>query len=180
MSSMCSLITWANYRLGDVYYTGFALSARHSVILLIFCYSVLIRFPFNSLRTNRRSNTKLCIPIIMDKICVGIVKHHFPQIFNRVTALDSRQNLVLPQYLENEWVEINQILYKHYYGQNLLFDYKASYFCRFATALRPLIDVRMWFLLYNLRMNGQNVIKLCIQIIIEKIYVGFNRATALD
>ena len=43
---------------------------------------------------------------------------------------------------------------------------------KFATELRPLIDTRSWFLLHILRMNGQNLIKFCIHIIFDKIYVG--------
>ena len=35
-----------------------------------------------------------------------------------------------------------------------------------------MIDSRIWFLLHILRMNGQNLIKFCIHIIIDKIYVG--------
>ena len=38
--------------------------------------------------------------------------------------------------------------------------------------LRPLIDVRNWFLLNILRMDGQNSTKFCINIIIDKIYIG--------
>ena len=45
-------------------------------------------------------------------------------------------------------------------------------FCKFTTELRPLIDVRLWFLLHILRMNGQNLTKFCILIITDKIYVG--------
>ena len=58
-----------------------------------------------------------------------------------------------------------------------------------ATELRPLIDVRILFPLNILRTNGQNLTKFCIQIIIDKNYVGIvnrhflqicNRVTALD
>ena len=63
------------------------------------------------------------------------------------------------------------------------------FFCKFATELQPLIDVRIWFLLNFLRMNGQIETKFCIHIIIDKIYVSienlcfsqiYNRVTALD
>ena len=46
------------------------------------------------------------------------------------------------------------------------------FFHKFATELRPLIDSRICFLLHILRMNGQNLIKFCIHIIIDKIYFG--------
>ena len=42
----------------------------------------------------------------------------------------------------------------------------------FATELRPSINSRIRFLLHILRMNGQNLTKFCIHIIIDKIYVG--------
>ena len=42
-------------------------------------------------------------------------------------------------------------------------------FCKFATELQPLIHVRTWILLIILRMNGQNLTKFCIHIIIDKI-----------
>ena len=64
---------------------------------------------------NGQNLTKFCIHIIIDKINVGIVKRHFLQIFNRVTALIGRQNLVFAQYLENELTEFNQIMYTHYH-----------------------------------------------------------------
>ena len=58
-----------------------------------------------------------------------------------------------------------------------------------AAELWPLIDVRNWFLLNTLRMNGQKLTKFCIHIIIEETYVVIlkchfsqisNRITALD
>ena len=63
------------------------------------------------------------------------------------------------------------------------------HFHKFATELRPLFDVRNWFLLNIFRMDGQNLTEFCIHIIIEKIYVGkvkrhfsqiCNGVTALD
>ena len=71
---------------------------------------------------NGQNLTKFCIHIIIDKIYVGVVNHHF--------------------------------------------------FCKFATELRPLNDVRIQFLFNILKLNGQNLIKFCIHIIIDKIYVG--------
>ena len=46
---------------------------------------------------------------------------------------------------------------------------------KFATELRPLIDVRIWFLLNILKTNRpikKKKTKFCIHIIIDKIYVG--------
>ena len=49
---------------------------------------------------------------------------------------------------------------------------KGSFFCKFATELQPLIYVRNCSLLNILRMDGQNLTKFCIHIIIDKIYAG--------
>ena len=55
--------------------------------------------------------------------------------------------------------------------------------------LQPLINVRNWFLLNILRMDGQNLTTFCIHMIISKIYINIvkhhfsqmlNRVTALD
>ena len=43
---------------------------------------------------------------------------------------------------------------------------------KFATELRPLIDVRIWFLLNILKTNRPIKTKFCIHIIIDKIFVG--------
>ena len=48
----------------------------------------------------------------------------------------------------------------------------SSNFGKFATELRPLIDVRIWFLLNILKTNRPIKTKFCIHIIIDKIYVG--------
>ena len=46
-------------------------------------------------------------------------------------------------------------------------------FGKFATELQPLIDVRISFPLNISRMNGQNFTRICIQINMERISVGF-------
>ena len=48
----------------------------------------------------------------------------------------------------------------------------SSIFGKFATELRPLIDVRIEFLLNILRTNRAIKTKFCIHIIIDKTYVG--------
>ena len=47
----------------------------------------------------------------------------------------------------------------------------SSNFGKFATELLPLIDMRIEFLLYILKMNRPIKTKFCIHIIIDKIYV---------
>ena len=65
----------------------------------------------------------------------------------------------------------------------------SSNFGKFATELRPLIDVRIKFLLNILKTNRPIKTKVCIHIIIDKIYIGIvnscfsqicNRVMALD
>ena len=74
-----------------------------------------IQFLFNIMRMNGQNLIKFCIHFIIDKINIGIISRHFSQICNRVTALDLLQNSVFVQYFENEWTELNQILYTHYH-----------------------------------------------------------------
>ena len=62
-------------------------------------------FLLSILRTKGQNETKFCKQITIAKIYVGIVNHCFSQICNIVTALDSRENLVFTQYLENELTE---------------------------------------------------------------------------
>ena len=49
---------------------------------------VRIEFLLNILKTNRAIKTKFCIHIIIDKTYFCNVNNFFPQICNRVTALD--------------------------------------------------------------------------------------------
>ena len=126
--------------------------------------------------------TKFCIRIIIDKIYVGIVNFCFSQICNRVTALDSCQNLVFTQSIENEWTEY--FIGKIYVGN------VNRCFRKFSTELQPLIHAKICYCLLNiLRTNVQILNKFCIHIIIDKIYVGIvnrcfaqicNRVTAVD
>ena len=149
----------------------------------------LVLWLFNILRMDGRNLIKFWIHFIIDKIYVAIVKGHFSQICNGVTALDWYQKLVFAQYLEKRWTEFNQILYTHYHQQDLYKYYTAFFFHKCSTELRLLIDVRNWYLLNILRMDGQNLIKFCIHYIIDKIYVCIekdhflqicNRVMALD
>ena len=64
-----------------------------------------------------------------------------------------------------------------------------SNFGKFATELRPLIDIRIQFLLNILKTNRPIKTKFCLHIIIDKIHVGIvnrcfsqicNGVTALD
>ena len=51
-------------------------------------------------------------------------------------------------------------------------DWMSSHFGKFATELRPLIIVRIEFLLNILKTNRPIKTKFCMHIIIDKIYVG--------
>ena len=51
----------------------------------------------------------MCIDF--DEILVGIILHKIAQIYNRVIALDLRKHFVFTQFLKNEWIELNKILY---------------------------------------------------------------------
>ena len=54
------------------------------------------------------------------------------------------------------------------------------FFCKFATELRPLIDVRIMFLLNILRMNGQNLTDFCLHNFVDKIYFGIVKSNFLQ
>ena len=94
--------------------------------------------------------------IIIDNIYIGVVNNCFSQICNRVMALDSCQNLVFTQYLENVGIDreikfcIFIIIDKINIGD---LNHCCCLFCKFATGLRPLIDARFWFLLNVLITN---------------------------
>ena len=75
-------------------------------------------------------------------------------------VLDSCQNLDFTQYLENELTNeikfcIFIIIDKIYIGDinHCFVVFFLFFLCKFATGLRPLIDVRFWFLLNVLRTN---------------------------
>ena len=81
--------------------------------------------------------------------------------------------IVFAQYLENGWKNwtkfcIHIIIDKIYI--NIIVNW--FIFRKFPTELRPLINVRNWFLLNFLRMDWHNLTKFCIHIVIDKIYVG--------
>ena len=55
--------------------------------------------------------------IYIDKIKIGINMHNFSLICNRVMTFDLClnfiHNFVSPEYIENKWIEFDQILYMH-------------------------------------------------------------------
>ena len=122
-------------------YTGFTLSVIFS-FFLSFCYSVIIQFLLNILKTNRPIETKLCVHIIIDRIYVDIVNSCFSHICNRVTAVELRQNLVFTQYLENESSESDQIM--HIIIDKIYVAIVNRCFSQFATELQPLIHARIF------------------------------------
>ena len=89
--------------------------------------------------------TKFCIHIIIDKIYVATLRHHFLQICNGVTALDKCQKLVFAQYLENGLTEFNQILYTHDHQQDLYKYCKASFFANVQQSYRSLLMSEIGF-----------------------------------
>ena len=96
-----------------------------------------IVFLLNILWTNWQNETKVCIPIIIDKIYIGIVIHCFAQICNRVTALVWHQNLGFAQYLENELTKWDQTLLTHYHWQDLHWYCKSLFFANLQQSYGP-------------------------------------------
>ena len=82
-------------------------------------------------------------------------------------ALDLSQNFVPTQYLKKEWIEFNKIL--HTRSRSGLFCVNL---CKFIKELWPLTRVRILYRLNISRLNEGNLIKLCIWIDIDKLWVG--------
>ena len=64
---------------------------------------------------NKWMNFNQILYICIDKYMIHVVSiaRYFLSIFNRVMVLDRRQNFVYAQYLVNQFVDFDQILYKH-------------------------------------------------------------------
>ena len=79
------------------------------------CTEHLVGFVMRRLiyRTNWYNLTKFWICIDIDKIYIGIAKHQFSLIYNRVMALEWCQDFLSAQYLENELMEFDQVLHVH-------------------------------------------------------------------
>ena len=88
-------------------------------------------------------------------------------------VLDWCQKLVFAQCLENGWTEFDQICIYIIIDKLYVCNVYCLFLCKFAIELRPLIDVRNRFLLNILRMDGQNLNKLCIRIIIVQNLIRF-------
>ena len=91
-------------------------------------------------------------------------------------------NILAPSFLigSSSFLQVSRTCMKAWMSSN---------FGLFATELRPLIDVRIEFLLNILKTNRPTRTKFCIHIIIDKIYIGITnhcfsqickRVTALD
>ena len=70
---------------------------------------------------------------------------HFSHICTRVTARDLRQNFISVQYLENKWTEFHQILFIHSYWQDLLWEYKTSFFAHLYKSYGPWFTPKFHF-----------------------------------
>ena len=64
-------------------------------------------------------------------------KHYFWSTFYRVTALDRRQNFVYAQYLVNKFLDFDQILYMHWYWQDVDLDDLTIFFVHFQQSYGP-------------------------------------------
>ena len=73
---------------------------------------------------------------VQDPCCVSNA-HSFWSIFNRVMALDQRQNFVYAQYLVNWFVDFDQILHMHWYWQDEDLDDWTIFFVHFQQSYGP-------------------------------------------
>ena len=137
----------------------------------------------------KQNLTKFCIHIIIDKIYIGIVNRHFRKFATELQPLIDIRNQFLLNILRMNIQNLTKFCVHIIIDKIYIGNVNCHFFFKFATELRPLIYFRFQFLFNILRMNGQNLTKFCIHIIIDKIYVGIvnchfsqicNRVTALD
>ena len=128
-------------------------------------------------------------PFHIEKIYIGIVKHHFSHICTRVMALD-----LMPKFhfRSLSWEHIDRISPNFIYAFILTrstFGLLQFILRTFVPVLWPLIYAKISFPFNILRTNGQNFTKFYICIHIDKIYVWIvaqhllhicTRAMALD
>ena len=77
---------------------------------------VWISFPRNILKTNRWNLTKFRIKHLYWEDGWDYYTTLFLQILNRLGTLDWCQNFVSAQYLENCWMDFDQMLHMHLYS----------------------------------------------------------------
>ena len=80
--------------------------------------------------------TKFCKHINIDKIYVAIVKRHFSQICNGVTALDSCQKLVFAQYLRMDGQNLTKFCIHFIIDKIYVCIVKGHFFYKFAMELQ--------------------------------------------
>ena len=133
-------------------------SSSSSIIPSIIPF-LIISFLLNVLR---KSLTKFCVYIYIDKTYVDIITHHFSHICNGVMALDLCLNFVhsciSSQYHENKFIELYQFLYLILTRSTL----KSLFviYRKFVSDLWPFINVKILFPLNIFRTNIHNYIKL--------------------
>ena len=79
-------------------------------------------FFLNIFRTNGWILIKFVYALIYLRSMLYLMDIIFDQFLTRVKALDWHQNFVYAQYLVNWFVDFNQILYMHWYGQRVHVD----------------------------------------------------------
>ena len=107
---------------------------NNRVMALDWCKNV---FFLNIFRTNRWILIKFCICIDKYKIHAVSNARYFWSIFNRIMALDQRQKFVYAQYPVNEFVDFDQILYMHWYWQDVDLDDWTIFFVHFQQSYGP-------------------------------------------
>ena len=109
---------------------------NNRVMALDCCKNV---FFLNIFRTNGWILIKFCICIDKYKIHIVLNTCCFFGQFLTVMALDRHQNFVYAQYLVNEFVDFDQILYMHWYWQDVGLDDWTAFFIHFQQSYGPWI-----------------------------------------
>ena len=95
------------------------------------------RFRSISWEENDRISPNFVYALILTISMLGLLPVIFLHICTRVMALDSHQNLVSAEYLENKLAEFHQILYMDTYWHDLSLDCYMSFFTHLYQSYSP-------------------------------------------
>ena len=141
---------------------------NNRVMALDWCKNVFFHNIFlNIFRTNGWILINFVNALITTSSMLYLMHVIFGQFFNRVMALDRRQNFVMLNILWNHLVDFDQILYKYaLILTRYRFGWLNNIFRSFSTESWPLIDVEISFLSHILWTNWRILIKFykCIDI----------------
>ena len=130
--------------------------------------SIRASFPDSNLSSFWPIFFKFCMEIDIREEWFGMAMDFFCQFWTALRPLFGVR-FFYAQYLVNWFVDFDQILYMHWYWQNVDLGWLNNMFCSFLTTLWPLIDFNILFMLNILWTNWWILIKFCKCIDIDKV-----------